>query len=86
MQALNPGLNADYPVNTRRAARFFKFTVLITPRNINPGNLDIETAQFPTQTTANVYLRMLLDNTGEMHPTITKHLTQVMPKMLIPVY
>jgi hypothetical protein len=53
---LGRGDGQDCPQNTRDGTRYIRFTLTVHPHNINPGVLDIDPLQFPTQIVTTVHV------------------------------
>jgi hypothetical protein len=84
-KALPIGTAADFLARTRENVRFFKFTLLANPRNINSAGMSVDATSFPSPVTTTVYLRALR-YMDALHPHITKALVQTTPKFLMNIY
>jgi hypothetical protein len=76
---------ADYPPATRNNVRYFKFTLTVSPREIDPGDLSNDVQLFPTPATTTVYVRAFREQ-DQLHPQITKQLLDQNLKLLLTIY
>jgi hypothetical protein len=75
----------DWPPLTRANVRYFKFSLTVNPRSINPGDLDVNPEFFPTQVTTTVYVRAFRQADQLFHQ-ITRDLLANNPKHLLTIY
>jgi hypothetical protein len=85
LTALTRGNAPDFPQASRDRARFLRFTLTVHPRLINPGVLDIDPLEFPSQQTTTVYIRALLFN-GTLTGVIAKAMLDKTPQKSLAFY
>jgi hypothetical protein len=79
----NPNIDFTQPVRDR--TRYLGFTITVSPRLIDPGEMEVDPQTFPAPTSTTVFVRALLEN-GTLVEAISKNLVDTTPTLVLLLY